>query len=316
MTPRSLESTLPRSPLLAIRAAWMLTAALTIAGLALGVLAAQRKATTYTGEAKVAVGSQSLSAQEIGGFEVAVEQLASDYARYVSTATMTPAIQKALKTRAAQGTGVRASPIAGSSVIVVETSATTAVAAKDSAATVAATLVSVVNASIQSSDPADTLSAYTALTARVVQARTAVNAAQATFNKATGSDIASATAALASTTAAFNGLEIQQAALGAKYQSLITDGTSENSLHTVLGAGVSGDDKRSAEERYGLAGLVAGFLLAICLATAFDRRRARKPRQHIRPSSPEPGPSDAAKRSSMTPVEAATPSWSNFDPRP
>ncbi len=84
----------PVSPLTALSRRWKLTTALVIVGIGAGIGVTYATPATYTGEARVAVGSQSLDARLVAGYTDASQQLASDVSRYVNdrqaTADLSP----------------------------------------------------------------------------------------------------------------------------------------------------------------------------------------------------------------------------------
>lgn len=124
-----------------------------------------------------------------------------------------------------------------------------------------------------------------------------------------------AQAAAAKASSALAGLQIQQSALGNKYQSLVGTDSPVTDLSFVQRGAVTSDDKRSTQERFGLLGLLAGLVLALATAALVDRRRARASAKAV---SLPAAPNGSARESipfGMVRVPPAPPSDREFDLR-
>ncbi|WP_432547370.1 hypothetical protein [Kineococcus sp. SYSU DK004] len=274
------DANTPVSPLTALARRWKLAAALVVGGALAGAGLALATPATYTGEARVAVGSQSLDARIVAGYSVAANQLASDIARYVNDRQAQGDLAPVLGERADEVERVSASPIAGSSVIVVEVDATGADTATQAAQAVAQQLVDQVN-SANTGAPDALLQQYRDLTAEVERARQAAAQAEGALAEAqaTGAapaQVEAARLAAQESAAALDVLEVQQQALSSRYRNAVSNTPSASGLSVVREAQVSRDDRSSTLQRNVLAGAGLGGLLALLLATWADRRRARR----------------------------------------
>ncbi|WP_432490943.1 hypothetical protein [Kineococcus gypseus] len=302
----------PSSPLAALTRRWKLAALLVVLGAGAGVGAAQTTPTTYTGEARVAVGSQSLDARVVAGYSLAATQLASDVARYVNDRQAQNDLQPVLGEQADTVGRISASPIAGSSVVLVEVDASSADAATRGAQTVAEQLVAQVNQATDAG-PAELLQQYTDLTDRVAAAEQASSAAEAALGAAVGAgrsqaQVDEARAAAQRAAAELDVLEVQQQALSAQYRNAVTNTPPASGLTIVREAEVSRTDASSKLQRAGLIGAALGGFAALVIAVLLDRRRRAG-----RSSQAGPGPGDPRvdvhRSTERQPEEARSGSW-------
>ncbi len=264
----------PVSPLTSLLRRWPLVLCLLVLGGALGVGSVLLRPTTYTAEARLAVGGNDLAAQSVPGFALAAQQLASNYARYVDQ-TADPA---ALGT-AAPGKVVliTASPIPASSIIRVEVSATGADLARTVAAQVAADLVKQVSGG--RTNPSTILTQYVTLSSDLSKAQMAVSLAQTalqtltTDNPKQTANIAKARLLVNDDTAKAASIALQRDVLRTRYTAATEKQTNAASLVVVRDAMIARNDRRSRIERYGLVGGGLGVLLALLIAVRRDRRR-------------------------------------------
>jgi hypothetical protein len=270
----------PKTPLRSLRERWVLAVVLVVVGGAGGAAVGASMPTTYTGEARVAVGSESLDARIVAGYSVAANQLASDISRYVNDAQTQDSVAPLLGDAADDVEHVAASPIPSSSVIRVEVQATTEAAAVAGAQAVAEQLSDQVNA--VSGESSDTLlQEYTDLSNRVAAAQQALSDAQGNLASLTAADAAQADldlARAAATQAAsdLDVLQVQQQATSQRYRSAVANTPSAAGLRVVRQGQLAGDDRSSHVQQYGLVGAVVGLFLALLLAVWADRRRARR----------------------------------------
>src|SRR5918911_4044178 len=115
----------------AMRRRWPLTLVLVVLGALGGAVAARSQPTTYTAEERLAVGSGGLSAQAVPGFALASQELASNYARFVTAGPVRSALPAQTARRVLT---VTASPVPESNVVRVEATATDPAAATVAAA--------------------------------------------------------------------------------------------------------------------------------------------------------------------------------------
>ncbi|BEP13598.1 hypothetical protein acdb102_19090 [Acidothermaceae bacterium B102] len=295
----------PSSPLRSMARLWPVTFVLVALGLGAGLAYSAQRPVDYTAEARLAVGGQTVAAQAVPGFALASQQLAADFARYVTPDQDQAPLSQGLGARAAQVVSVSASPIPSSNVIRVEAVAHDPQTAADAAHVVAQSLLTQVNSTDTSGRAATLLTEYKALSDKVAaaqakntEAATSLTALEnrltPTATKASGptvfdpstlsaSDTAlyvAAQSAAAKASSALASVQIQQNAVGNKYQSLVGTDTPVTNLSFVQTGAISSDDKRSTQERFGLLGLLAGLVLALVVAALVDRRRARRSSKH------------------------------------
>jgi hypothetical protein len=291
----------PSSPLRSMVRLWPVTIVLAAACLGAGLAYSTQRPVDYTAEARLAVGGQTVAAQAVPGFALASQQLAADFARYVTPEQDQSELQGGLGSRATQVVSVSASPIPSSNVIRVDAVAHDKRTASDAAQLVAQSLLTQVNSADSSGQTAAVLKEYKALSdqvaaaqAKSTEAATALaaleNSLTPTATAASGSTVFDPSTLSASDTARYlasqeaavkassllAGLQVQQNALGNRYQSLVVQSTPATNLSFVQAASISSDDKRSSQERFGLLGLLAGLVLALLVAALVDRRKAGK----------------------------------------
>jgi len=262
---------------------WPLSLVLIVLGTLLGAGYANSRPTTYTANARLAVGGSDIAAQAIPGFALASQEIASNYARFVSTAPTAQALPAG--ERGALVSTV-ASPIPSSNVILLEAKATSASVALDAARVAATSLAQQVNDAVDANDAARTLKSYTDVSAKVATAQTAHDQADrqvthlintlSVAEQADSPELAAAEKALAKATTTLSELTVQQTALGNRYQSEVNATPSQSRLSIVQTATAAGDDKTTRLERYGVLGLAAGFVVALLAAAGLDRRRSRR----------------------------------------
>ena len=302
------------SPLRSMARLWPVTVVLVALGLGAGLAYAGQRPVDYTAEARLAVGGQTVAAQAVPGFALASQQLAADFARYVTPDQDQTVLSQGLGARTAQVVSVAASPIPSSNVIRIEAVAHDQQTATDAAHIVAQSLLTQVNSTDTAGRAAAVLTEYRALSDKVAAAQAKSTEAAAnltaletrltsTATKASGptvfdpSTLSAADTALylaaqdaaAKASSTLSSLQIQQSAVGNKYQSLVGTDSPVTNLTFVQTGAISGDDKRSNQERFGLLGLLAGLVVALLVAALIDRRRMRRSSKHaaVSPSSPK-----------------------------
>ncbi|MDQ1485293.1 MAG: hypothetical protein QOJ62_986 [Actinomycetota bacterium] len=272
----------PSSPLRSAARFWPVTAILIALGLAAGFAAASRHAATYTAEARVAVGGQDLSSQAIPGFAQASQALAADFARYVSLPQQGPAIEKGLPGGISQVLSLSASPVPSSNIISIEATSHRPDVAVAAVRLAMNALMTAVNNPAKATLPARLLTQYQAMAAQVAQASVTLDAAKQhlavlTADKtSTDADIAAARAAVVAAGSAYDGLKIQQSALGNRYQAAATSTAPSSDLSIIQQASVIFDNKRSSKDKFALAGAGAGALLALVIAALLARMRPKR----------------------------------------
>jgi hypothetical protein len=291
----------PSSPLHSMARLWPVTFVLVALGLGAGLGYSAQRPVSYTAEARLAVGGQTVAAQAVPGFALASQQLAADFARYVTPEQDQGVLTQGLGARASQVVTVSASPIPSSNVIRVEAVAHDRQTALDAAHLVAQSLLKQVNSTDTAGRAAAVLTQYQTLSDKVAAAdakRTQASVALAalesrltppaataggptvfdpsTLSQSDAALYAAAQGAETKAAAALAGLQIQQNALGNNYHSLVGQTTPATNLSFVQTGVISSNDKRSTQERFGLLGLLAGLLLALLVAALADRRRAKK----------------------------------------
>lgn len=268
----------PPSALTAIRRHVLLTLVIMVlcVGAAIGLAAVQQ--TSYTAEARLAVGDSSLSAQSVPGFALASQELAANYARYVNTATEQPGLDSDLGLAAGSVQKVSASPIPTSNVVRIEVTADSPKAAVAAASRVSDQLVQQVNdASDQDEATTQALSAYSDISNQVAAASQAADAAQTAVarvvaGEATG-DLAALRQTAAQAAAQLSILQVQQEALGERYRNLVSGSDQAGGqLSVIQPAELVADDNGTRLQQYGLAGFGGGLVIAFALTSALERR--------------------------------------------
>jgi len=279
------------SPLRSAARHWISTILLAALGLGLGAAYGYSRPDITTAEARVGVGTGSLAAYQVAGFASASVALASNYARYVGLEQFRPQIEKAVGADAASHvTSVTGSPVPDSNVIRLEVSADKSGVARPVVDVVANSLIAQVKAAAGPETPATVLAQYASLSNQVAAQQAVQERAETAYAKARNAAGASPASSTATPSAAEKAadtaaaaevaaktkvatLTIQRDAIRAKYNDLVTAPSSQSQLRSVQRGAVTGTTRRSAVERYGLAGLVAGLVVALALNTARDRRR-------------------------------------------
>lgn len=288
----------------------IITLLLGLLGLGAGVAYGYSRTDVTTAEARVAVGTNSLTAYQVPGFAQASAQLAANYARYVTKDQFRTALQQVLGGSASQITDVSGSPVPDSNVIRIEVSATDPAAARTAAQTVASTFVARVKQATTGPDPAAALNTYKTLAAQVAQAESdQVQAEQAyqqaldarsRANSPTGgtllktdaqlaADVAAANKALTAVKTKIATVQVQRDVAKSTYQELKRSPPSQSGLVPYQPASITGDSQRSATGKYGLVGLVAGLALALVVATLLERRSRRRSVAATRHAEPVDG---------------------------
>lgn len=283
-----------------MRRHWRISAGIAVVCLLIGIGVAQIHKTQTTAEARLAVGSQDLSAYQVAGFAQASEELAADLARYVNNSS---ASQDALKTALGKATSkvvsISASPIPNSDVISVEVTATDRAVAVKGAQAIAAQLQQ--QTSPTSPSASSLLASYTAISTKVAKqqlVRKAADNAAAAHPGDSGYQTAAANAAATLAT-----LTEQQTAIGLQYQAAVSTPAAESALTIIQNSAVLSNDKRRTEELYGIGGLIVGLLIGLAWSTRLERQRALAPPppapdrgRHVAwPTTPDHPASEAAE---------------------
>jgi uncharacterized protein involved in exopolysaccharide biosynthesis len=256
-----------------------LTVVLALCALAAGLGLALMRPTIYTAEARLAVGGNGgLAAESVPGYALASQQLAANYARYVNDAQGQSVLGTDLGSRPGGVLKVSASPIPESNIVRVEVTSPVGSTARDAADAIATSLMRQVNDTSANSRAADeTLSQFTAVSAKVAEAEQASDAAKAAVERARsnpGADVSQLSQQAAAAASQLAILGVQQEALGQKYRNQISSlSAGAANLVVVEKASVTGDDRVSQLGQFGLGGLVAGFLLALGISVVLERRR-------------------------------------------
>jgi multisubunit Na+/H+ antiporter MnhB subunit len=241
---------------------------------------ASTRPTSYTAEARLAVSGDSLSAEAVPGFALASQELAANYARYVNNAQQQSSLATSIGAAPGAILEVTASPIPESNVVRIEVIADDPDTAVRAGTFVADDLVNQVNNTGTGDETAAALAAYTDISNQVATAQQASAAAQTAVDSAIGARIGNVpalreTAAAAAAQLAI--LQVQQEALGARYQSLVTtDQNTAAKLNVIQTSVVTGDDHLAQLERFGLAGVLLGAIVALLIATTLERRARRR----------------------------------------
>ncbi len=242
-----------------------------------GIGYAAGKATTYTAEARVAVGAGSLSTQAIPGFPNAARDLAANYARWINQSGVA-------SLKLPPGVAAFGSPVPDSNVIRIEAKSTDQAAAVKAAGDVATTLIASVTEMQGQNSPAQLMKEIEAKSTELSKADANAKTAQAALNSAIGrGDSTAAISRLgdryAQAASTYDRLKVQQDARNERYRRLVSQSSTDADLTVVRAAAVSGTDRSGRLQRFGLIGFVLGAVLSLLLATVLDRRRRPVPAQ-------------------------------------
>lgn len=258
-------------PLTAWRRHWLMSTVVAIVGALIGVAVAFATPTTYTAEARVAVGAGDLSAGAVAGFPVASSALASNYARYVNDRGVAQA-------DVPEGVTLSASQIPESNVIRIE-----ALSADPAAATAAANaasdqLVTLVNTSGRQSTE-DVFKQFSKTSKDDAKAQTALAAAQheldLLLSKTESKKSAVTKARNVVTRAAGTAAETtaKAAALRQQYTNLVDGSQTAGNLIVIRTADAPTTNRISLVSRLGLLGLIVGAAGGLVIAVVLERRR-------------------------------------------
>lgn len=265
----------------------LLVALVGIVGLAVGSAAGYARPVTYTAQAQVMVGRTSgLAEDEVPGLAVAVQQLASDYARLITTAPVVAATEKILGVHTLPG-ALSASPVPVSSVINVEGQAPTdagAVALADAGAAALVQDVQKVTSDTQTS-LSSLMAAYQAADQMAVQDNTQANLLQSELNALTGRIGAGAptageaqqeqslSAQIAALQTKANVAQLQAQAYSNQYTAAVPPLQAQDQMAEQMGrASYTGDSRKSSVEIGGFGGLLAGLVVGVGWAVWRSRR--------------------------------------------
>lgn len=264
-------------PVRAMRSRWLLC--LVIAGL--GALAGAGLSTLHTtqttAEARLAVGSQSLDAYQVGSYAEASSRLAANYARFVQDSPSgTPDMEAALAGETGSITAISASPIPESNVVRIEVTATRPEVAVLAAQVVADNLLDQANEESGPSSEA-LLAKHETLAAKVVKRRARVERRRSALPRPGSADRQSALAELSKAEAFLTNLELKLNVTALAYQqSQLAADEVETRLEQIQPATVTGDDQRRTLELYTISGLLAGLAVAAVVVTMLPGRRRRE----------------------------------------
>lgn len=272
------------TPLAALRRHKLIAVLLVVLGAAAGVGYALQAPPVHTAEVRLAVAGESLTAQAVPGFALASQELAANYARYVNNAEAQTSLDADLGVELGSVDEVTASPIPESNVIRIEVTARGEDTAVRAASQIAESLMTRVNAPDgRQADAEAALEEYTRISTEAAEAEQVSLSAEDALNNAlgrassgsprAGDDIPALRNAAAAAAARLSVLQVQQEAVGQRYQTLIGDVDNAARLTTALAPTSRGDDRLVKAQRYGLLGLAVGAVLATLLAIALELRR-------------------------------------------
>lgn len=264
-------------PLLPLRERPGLVAAFAAVGLVVGLGVAAVTPTTYTAEARLAVGSGEMSSLSIPGYPTASASMASNYARWVTT---TGAGGQVL---ADGDVTLSASPIPESNVIRLEAESRDKDAALAAADDAASALTDEVNKVRDEDNPEKLLEQITAnqpevATAEQKQLVLANQYRDAVARNISGElaeeQIAGIEERYTAANAEYSALKLSQTALEQRYIRLSSQKTTEAELNTIQPAEISGDTSFVKFQRFGLVGLVGGLAAGFVAAHVAHSRNA------------------------------------------
>ncbi len=260
----------------------MVAALLTLLGLVAGLAFASTRPEITTAETRLIVGSQDLKDYQVPGYAYAANQLAGTYAHFVGLPQARTALNASLGGRAGEVVSMTGSPVPETGLVSVQVQATTRQTALAAAGLAANQLKAQANAPTRTNATADNyFAAYNKVSAQLAQLQTAQDADRLALTRAETLRSQAPRApglrsAIQNRAVQVSAVQLQQATLRSQYTEAITNQPLAAGLKDVQGATVLGNNRNSTYGRYGLGGLVAGFLLAVVAAVALDRRTGRR----------------------------------------
>ncbi len=269
----------PVSPLSALRRHWVVTALLTALGLLAGLYVGDAKPVTYTAQARLAVGGQQIASFQVPGYALAAQEVAANYARYVGLPQSQATFRTVLGADASKVAAVVGSPIAESNIVLVEVTATDRAVSVRAADAVAASLLT--SANTPTTTAGFYLRQYTAVSGTLHVQQATLAAAKdrlvvLTAGRARPGTLAAQQTLVNDLTTVVSTLTIRQSTLGGQYTTAVTGASAYTKLEVAQPAVVTLTTHRSSIERYGVAGLVGGVVLAMVLGVLLERRAARR----------------------------------------
>lgn len=257
---------------------WRVIVPLAVVGAVLGAGVGLALPPTHTAEARLAVGSGSMSDLNIPGFPTASASMAANYARWITSAGV-------VGLRLPAGTeSVTASPFPESNVLRVEATSADARTALAAVEATAKTLQEQVNAAATAQDADAVLDEAVEQSLQVREADTVLDDATAKvveLRKDRTADDPVLVEARAARVEADREVARATLVLGGlqdRYRRLVSQQSTEARLSLVGSGGqVVGSDRVATTQRLSLVGLGLGLLLALVLVRVLDGRRAVRP---------------------------------------
>ncbi|MGY1604684.1 hypothetical protein [Geodermatophilus sp. SYSU D00815] len=306
------------TPMTALRRHVVVSLVLVLACTVVAFYVGKERPRVYTAEARLAVSGRGLTSDNVASFPLASSELAADYARYVNNAQEQRNLEETLKVEVGSIKDVTASPIPDSNVVRIEVTAAEPGIAVQAAQNIADGLVTTINDTTAHDElTATTLQQYTDVSNQLATAQQASAAAQLALDTArgrassgfprAGDDLNALQAAAAAAAAQVQLLTVQADALGQKYQNLVSTVGTPATLQVIQPAARQGDDFVATAGRFTLAGLAAGILLALGVATLLERRRAHRQAaggKQAAPTTAEPATGQPAGKPAAQPAAA------------
>lgn len=292
----------PASPLGSLRRHWLSALLTVVLAAILGIGAALTRPTTYTGEARLAIGKGAMSALNIPGYPTAAKEMAANYSRWVTD-------QGVSGIKPPEGTSsLAASPIPESSIIRIEAKATKPDVAVTASQLAADSLVKEVNKARSENDPAEVMKDIVAHAPDLSKAQAGAAGNLGKYNRdlansASAAVIAADLEEYAKTDTVRAQLQAEQDARLDKYRRLVSQNSTEADLRPIgQGAQIVGNDRSGTLQRGAMLGLGAGALFALLITSWLDRRRPEPAGAHRAPAGTAP----PAPEDSTCPVAAGS----------
>jgi capsular polysaccharide biosynthesis protein len=238
------------------------------AGLALGLM----RAPVYSAESQLGVGSIDVDSQALPGYVEATQSLAGSYSRAIDSDPVLAALSRSTgQPRATLGARLSASPVAESSVIRVEATATGAADAVRLANAGAGALVQYVRG--LGTSRADSAAVLDDLRAASLHRERLERTRHRLAKRYDKKPTAAVQRRLQVAVAEANATDERVKALAARYQADQQRLPKSGFVNVLTSATAAASDRRSAIELRAFTGFVAGLLLAAALATALANRR-------------------------------------------
>ena len=270
------------TPLRSVFRHWIIALLLVLLGTAAGLYYGSTRPQITTAESRLVVGSTDLKYYQVPGYAYAATQLAGTYSHYVDQPEAQQSLNAALGSQAGEIVDVSGSPVPETGIVSIQVQATSPQAAKNAANVVAQQLRKQANQPAPTTQTAATLlSQYNKVSVTIAETQDQQDADKLALSRANSLPSQAAKGPglrkkITARAAQLSALDLQQSTLKSQYTDAISNQPLAAGLQNIQAGKVIANNHRSTLGRYGLGGLVGGFLVAVIVAVLLDRRRGRR----------------------------------------